>query len=169
MLSSGLPAHVADEEVIARHIFDKTQVRKDEKRGTVPKRQAFMPRTGEYALSVTRIERLPDQAAIERNGLAVGKAGAPQRVLYCITRLTASDIRAVICKDREGKKLGQMDVVSDEPPEHHAHIIKFPELIEGEKPKLLQMDCAEDLAERAAPITLRTLPFEAWETAAQAK
>ncbi len=163
MLPSGLPEHVADEEVIARHIFDRKQVRRDEKRGEVPKRQAFMPKTGEYALSVTRIELLRDQAAIERNGVAVGKEGDPPRVLYCYTRLTAADIRSVMCKDREGKKLGQMDVVADEPPHHHAHIIKFPELIEGEKPKLLQMDCAEDLADRAAPITSRSLPYEDWE------
>ncbi|MEO7080221.1 MAG: hypothetical protein ABIY71_01800, partial [Flavobacteriales bacterium] len=130
-----------------------------------PKRQAYMPlldrKSSSWVISVSRTERLLDQNAIERNGMEVGKAS--NRVLLSYTRITAADIRSVPCLDRQRKKVGSMDVVADEPPAFHAHLVKYPELIEGENPKLLQMECAQELANRSSPVTWRTLPMEEWE------
>lgn len=167
MLQSGLPELIADAEVVARHIFRPGDIKGRSGEKATPKRQAYMPlfndRSKAWVISVSRTQLLPDQVAIERNGLEVGKAS--DRVLLAYTRITAADIRAVACMDRERRKVGNMDVIAHEPPEHHAHVIKFPELIEGENPKLLQMECAQDLAGRSAPVTWRIAPKADWEVA----
>ena len=165
MLPSGLPEQVANAEVVARHIFRPGDIKGEPGAKATPKRQAYMPlHDGEseaWVISVSRTQLLPDEEAIERNGIQVGFAS--NRVLLAYTRITAADIRAVACLDLERKKVGNMDVIAHEPPHHHAHLIKYPELIEGENPKLLQMECAQDLAERSAPVIWRALPKEAWE------
>ena len=165
MLSSGLPEQVADAEVVARHIFRPRDINGKQGEKATSKRQAYMPlhdeETEAWVISVSRTQLLVDGEAIERNGIEVGYES--NRVLLAYTRITGADIRAVACVDRERKKVGNMDVIAHEPPHHHAHVIKFPELIEGENPKLLQMDCAQDLAERSAPVTWRALPKEPWE------
>jgi hypothetical protein len=167
MLPSGLPELVADPEVIARHIFRDGDIKGKAGAPAAPKRQAYMPLYDEeskaWVISVSRTQLLPNQVAIEENGIEVGKAS--NRVLLAYTRITAADIRAVACVDRERKRVGNMDVVAHEPPHFHAHVIKYPEVIEGENPKLLQMECAQDLAGRSAPVTWRTLPIEGWELA----
>ena len=163
-LESGLPEVVVDHEPIARHLFSAQQVRKDVKGRLVPKAQAFMPQKlddGEWVISVTRICNFADVVAIERNGIGVGVVSG--RVFHAHTTLLAKQIRSIRVQDKEKNDVGTMDVVPEEPPVHHAHIIKYPDLIKGENPKLLQKDCAEDLANQATPISLRTLPYEAWE------
>lgn len=110
-----------------------------------------------WVISVSRTQLLVGEEAIEKNGMEVGKAS--NRILLAYTRITAADVRDVACVDREQKKVGKMDVIAHEPPYHHAHVIKFPELIEGENPKLFQMECAQELAERSAPVTWRTIPL----------
>ncbi|HRH68003.1 MAG TPA: hypothetical protein PLB89_00715 [Flavobacteriales bacterium] len=167
VLPSGLPAHVADHEVLARHIFDKKRVRTVDGK-SVPKAQAFMPvqdENGDWVLSVSRVSHCIDNEAIERNGISVGAAGNPQRVLFAFTTITAAEIRAVPVTDSAGATVGNMDVVPEEPPPCHAHIIKYPDIIPGENPKELQKDCAEDLSQRATPVTFRRLPLEPWEEA----
>ncbi len=163
-LGSGLPVAVGDHEPIARHIFSDKLVRKDDKGRWTPRPQAFMPQktvSSEWVISVTRICNFADTAAIERNGIGVGKES--DRVLFAYTTLLAKQIRSVVVKDKDKNDVGNMDTVSEEPPPCHAHIIKYPDLIEGENPKLLQKDCAEDLAGCAQPVSLRTLPLEDWE------
>lgn len=165
MLPSGLPELVADAEVVARHIFRPGDIKGKPGEKATPKRQAYMPlfdkESNAWVISVSRTQLLVDGEAVERNGMEVGYAS--NRVLLAYTRITGADIRAVACLDRERKKVGNMDVVSHEPPNHHAHVIKYPELIEGENPKLLQMECAQELAGRSAPVIWRALPKEAWE------
>ena len=169
VLPSGLPEHVADQEILARHIFDRKQVR-TENGYSVPKAQAFMPLqddNGNWVLSVSRVSQCQDNEAIERNGMAIGKTGNPPRVLHAFTTITAGQIRSVPVTDSSGVAVGKMDVVSDEPPPCHAHIVKYPDRIPGENPKELQKDCAEDLAQRAAPVLFRKLPLETWEQEAK--
>ena len=164
-LPSGLPEHVADQEILARHIFDRKQVRTENGR-SVLKAQAFMPvqnDDGSWVLSVSRVSQCQDNAAIERNGTAVGKTGNPPRVLYAFTTIIAGQIRSVPVTDSSGLAIGKMDVVAEEPPPCHAHIVKYPDRIPGENPKELQKDCAEDLAQRASDVTFRKLPLEPWE------
>ncbi len=168
-LPSGLPEHVANQEILARHIFDRKQVRTENGR-SVPKAQAFMPVQDEndnWVLSVSRVSQCQDNAAIERNGMAVGKTGDPPRVLYAFTTITAGQIRSVPVTDSGGVAVGKMDVVAEEPPPCHAHIVKYPDRIPGENPKELQKDCAEDLAQRAGDVILRQLPLESWEVEAK--
>lgn len=164
MLPSGLAADIAPEEVIARHIFRSGDIKGKTGERATPKRQAYMPlfdgRSSSWVISVSRTELLPDQIAVERNGIQVGDG---KRVFLAYTHITAADIRSVDCVDRQRKPVGKMDVVADEPPAFHAHLVKYPELIEGESPKLLQMECAQELANRSSPVTWRTLPMEEWE------
>ncbi len=163
-LGSGLPAAVGDHEPIARHLFSDKLVRKDDKGRWMPRPQAFMPQRteqGEWVISVTRVCNFADTVAIERNGIGVGRES--ERVLFAYTTMLAQQIRSVVVKDKEKNEVGTMDAVAEEPPPCHAHIVKYPDLIEGENAKLLQKDCAEDLAARAEPVTLRTLPAEEWE------
>lgn len=170
MPGSGMPNEVLDNELLARHVFSHKLVRKDEHGTLRAKPQAFMPlkdKHGEWVISVTRIGNFADQAAIERNGMWVGREGKEPRVLYGYATMTAAVVRSIEVRDKNKDLVGRMDVVRDEPPPFHAHIVKYPDLLEGENPKLLQKDCAEDLAEKAAPITLRTLPLEDWEIEAQ--
>ena len=166
MLPSGLPEHVENAEVVVRHIFRPGDIKGKQGVKATPKRQAYMPlldkETEAWVISVSRTQLLPDDGGIERNGIEVGFSS--NRVLLAYTRITAADIRAVACLDRERKKVGNMDVIPHEPPHHHAHLIKYPELIAGENPKLLQMECARELAGRSAPVTWRSLPKEPWET-----
>jgi len=168
-LPSGLPEYVADQEILARHIFDRRQVRTENGR-SVPKAQAFMPvqdENGNWILSVSRVSQCQDNAAMERNGMTVGKTGKPPRVLHAFTTITAGQIRSVPVTDSSGLAIGKMNVVAEEPPPCHAHIVKYPDRIPGENPKELQKDCAEDLAQRASDVTLRQLPLEPWEVGAQ--
>jgi hypothetical protein len=159
---------VVDSELLARHLFNRKLVRQDEDGVYRAKPQAFMPlkdKHGHWVISVTRVGNFADQAAIERNGIWVGREAQEPRVLHGHTTITAAQVRSVEVRDKNKEISGRMDVVKDEPPPFHAHIVKYPDLLEGENPKLLQKDCAEDLAERAAPVTLRTLPLEDWENA----
>lgn len=157
MLPSGLPELVEDPEILARHIFRPGDIKGRHGEHARSKRQAFMPlldgESDSWVISVSRTQLLVGDAEIEKNGIEVGRAS--NRELLAYTRITAADIRAVACVDRERKRVGKMDVIAHEPPHHHAHVIKFPELIEGENPKLLQMECAQELAERSAPVTWR--------------
>ncbi len=171
MLPSGLPTHVADTEVIARHIFRPGDVKGKTGAQATPKRQAYMPvfdeETREWVLSVSRTELLIDQNGIERNGVGIGMQS--NRVMLAYTWITAADIRAVPCVDEQRKKVGHMDILAVEPPLHHCHIVKYPDQIAGENPKLLQMECALELARRSAPVIWRSLPLEPWELAVNTK
>lgn len=165
MLPSGLALAVANEEFIARHIFRSRDIKGNTGEKATPKRQAYMPlydaKTSSWVISVSRTAMLNDQAAIEQNGLEVGKTS--KRVLVAYTCITAAAIRSVACMDRNRKNVGNMNIEADEPPPFHAHLVKYPELIEGENPKLLQMECAQELADRSSLVTWRKLPLEKWE------
>lgn len=161
---------VVDSELLARHLFSHKLVRKDDNGTLRAKPQAFMPlkdERGEWVISVTRIGTFADQTAIERNGMWVGREGKEPRVLYGYASITAAEVRSVEVRDKNKELVGRMDVLRDEPPPFHAHIVKYPDLLEGENPKLLQKDCAEDLAELADPVVPRSLPLERWEIDAQ--
>jgi len=167
LLPSGLPVLVGDEEFLARHIFsvNTSDLRTDKQGAVSAKASVFMPQpTAEgWLRSVSRIPGRTDDEAIQRDGQGVGSLGVPQRVLYASALLTAADIRSVPVANKDGKALGHMDVVSEEPPPYHAHIVNYPALIERENPKELQKECAQNLADKVYRICLRVVPMEQWE------
>lgn len=170
-LPSGLPDLVADDEVLARHVFtsNKSDLRSDKDGNLSAKYNAFMPQPTEHGWlrSVTRTLALDGQVGIERNGQEVGQMGDPQRVLHATILVTAAAVRSVVVRDKDRKPVGSMDVLADEPPDHHAHLVNYPERIEGENPKELQKEVAQDLADAVNEVLARQLPLEAWEREAE--
>ena len=171
-LPSGLPVLVGDEEFLARHVFtlNKRDIRVDQKGALSAKASIFMPQPTPdgWVRSVSRTRALLDYEAIQRDGQGVGKQGDPQRVLYASALLSAADVRKVPVTNKAGSVLGHMDVIAEEPPPYHAHLVNYPDLIEGENPKELQKECAQNLADKVQRICLRGLPMEQWELDAEA-
>jgi|LakMenEpi03Aug12_release.lakeMendotaPanAssembly.Ray.scaffolds.fasta_scaffold520256_2 hypothetical protein len=170
-LPSGLPEHVADDEVLARHVFtsNKSDLRDDRKGNLSAKYNAFMPQPSDdgWVRSVTRTRALGGQAGIERNGQEVGHQGSPQRVLHATILFTAAAVRSVEVRDKDGNPVGSMDVLAAEPPDHHAHLVNYPDRIDGENPKELQKEVAQDLADTVNEVLARQLPLEVWEQKAE--
>lgn len=172
LLPSGLPVLVGDEEVLARHIFavNKRDLRSDKHGVLSAKASVFMPQPSSdgWVRSVSRTVALPDDEAIQGDGQAVGGLGVPQRVLFASALLTAAAIRKVPVTNKDGEVLGHMDVISEEPPQYHAHLVNYPDLIEGENPKELQKECAQNLADKVHRICLRDVPMQPWERDSEA-
>lgn len=171
LLPSGLPVLVGDDEVLARHVFtvNKRDLREGKKGVLTAKASVFMPQPSPegWVRSVSRTREMPDDEAIQRDGQGVGQIGVPPRVLYASAQLYAREVRKVEVKNKAGSVLGHMDVVPEEPPPYHAHLVNYPDLIDGENPKELQKDCAQNLADKVHRIFLRTVPWEQWEVDAE--
>ena len=170
-LPSSLPEHVADTERVVRHVFAKPHIATDPKdtQKKWAKAQAFYPQSTEEGpvFSVSRTLALPDDEAVQRNGLEVGKVSG--RSLKGSVRLQASSIREVPVKDDGGGVLRHLDVLSHEMPDgstpYHAHVTGFLPLPEGAGPKEFFKEVAEELARRAKEegFIRRTLAAESWE------
>ncbi len=171
-LPSGLPVVVEDEELLARHIFsiNRSDLRVSKQGVVSAKASIFMPQPTDqgWLRSVTRTCALADDEAIQKDGQGVGELGSPNRVLHASALITAAAIRSVPVRNKDGSALGYMDVLADEPPLYHAHIVNYPEVVGGDNPKELQKDCAQHLADKVRRICLRALPMEQWELEAEA-
>jgi len=107
-LPSGLPAQVADAELLARFVFSDSHVN----RSGIVKKGAFMPAPEQSALSVTRVDGL---LAEDMEHYAAQARGTRPSEAKGYAALKAGNVRA------EG-----FQVVADEPPPRHAHIQHFP-------------------------------------------
>jgi hypothetical protein len=108
-LPSGLPAQVADAELLARFVFSDSHVN----RSGIVKKGAFMPAPEQSALSVTRVDGL---LAEDMEHYATQARGTRPSEAKGYAALKAGNVRA------EG-----FQVVADEPPPRHAHIQHFPQ------------------------------------------
>jgi hypothetical protein len=106
MLPSGLPDLVHDSEMVARFL---TQSSHFNTKG--PKVRAFLPETDARETSVCRLGQLSTQSLWH-----LAASSLPDRKIYGAAMILAKAIRSVI----------PLDVVSDEPPNQHAAIRKWP-------------------------------------------
>ena len=154
-LPSGLPDHVADEEVIARHVFTDRHITSDGKDLTRKwaKAQAFLPQPTEegWLFSVSRTLKLVDDDAIKANGVSIGTVSG--RSYKGSALLSAKQARETSMKSGEGDTLHNLDVVPDEKADgstpYHAHITGFLPLPEGANMKEYFKEVSEDLARKA--------------------
>ncbi len=144
MLPSGLPAVVADDEVLAR--FARHDSKYFKRPPYRPKRDLFMPPKDSTVLSVSRVSDKPDAVVREIGEHVVSQAG---HTLHGWATVLVEQVRGI-------RSLG---VVSDEPDDHHhfhAHItgfpLKLPAAIATDKSELIQV--CEDLAEAASDMVL---------------
>ena len=128
MLASGLPEHIADDEHLARFLFQSNQFKAAE-----VKSSAFMPHRQSQETSVFRHGVTP----LETLWALAGVAGA-QRKVYGAAILTARQVRAVA-----------LDLMADDPPARHAAIRGWPSVADPELQKALQLECAKLLAQAA--------------------
>jgi hypothetical protein len=170
-LPSGLPEHVDDAERVARHVFTKQHIASDPKDAQKKwaKPQAFYPLPSEegWVFSVSRTLTLPDDEAIQRNGLEVGKVSG--RSLKGCALVQASSIREVPVKDDGGSVIRHLDAVPHELPNgstpYHAHVSGFLPLPIGANPKEFFKEAAEELASRSKEEAFirRSLATDNWE------
>ena len=170
-LPSGLPDHVANEEVVARHVFNRQHIASDARDSAKKwaKPQAFLPQPSDegWLFSVTRTLLLANEGAIQRNGLAVGRIS--NRGLKGSALLCALDIRETSMKDDEGGAVRNLDVQANEASDgstpYHAHVLGFLPLPAGANAKEYFKEASEELARRTKERSFikRTLPEEPWE------
>ncbi len=144
MLPSGLSEEVHDSEIVAR--FARHDTKYFKRPPYRPKRDLFMPPKDSTVLSVSRVSDKPEAVVREIGEHVVSKAG--DKLRGWVT-LRVKDICAI----------RSLDVVSDEPDDHHhfhAHIrgfpLKLPAVLPTEKSELIQV--CEDLAEAASDMVL---------------
>ena len=130
---SALPEIVADEEVLARFLFQSNQFKKDHVLST-----AFMPNPKDGETSVSRHGAEPRERLWELGALASGT-----RTLYGAAFITARDVRNVL-----------LEINAAEPPPFHAVIIGwYRNDADKAEEKARQKEIALDLASRAgAPL-----------------
>ena len=174
LLSSGLPVEIGSDEIVARHIFDRSHILEASVLDGPfrPAAQAFYPVPGHTVFSVSRLLGLTTDEAVQENGVEVGAMpranGKAGRVLKGYSTLQAGSLRSVTVIDR-GKELWKLNVVSDEPlpPAHptpfHAHVSGFLPLPEGAKHKEFYKNICEDIRAIAEDVRLRSIPFKPWE------
>jgi hypothetical protein len=108
MLASGLPEHIADEELLARFLTSDSQFNRE-----MAKPAAFTPRPMDGNTSVFRQSPDPLQALWDTADRELGTV----RRVRAAALLTAADVRRA-----------RLEVIASEPPSCHADITRWPEV-----------------------------------------
>jgi hypothetical protein len=171
-LPSGLLAYVADDEVVARHVFTRNHLISDTKdiKKKWARPQAFLPQPTDdgWVFSVSRTLQLKDDETIQQNGVDVGKVS--KRGYKGSALIAVRQVREVAMKNGDGEGLHQLDVAAHEALDgstpYHAHVQGFLPLPQGANMKEYFKEASEDLALRAREraFILRSLPAQDGET-----